>query len=282
MGQEPLPNRSGDERKNLCIMHSVERGEGKPMKKSADRSRLEPQVIQRDRKRVGLLVPATDTTVEVDLYRNLPHSITLHAARMPLAGVTVADEERMLDEGVPRASEEVASLDPDVVVFACTSAGALHGPPGDAELAARISRMVHRPVITVFGSVLETLRIVQAKRLLVFTPYTDELNARLQAALVAGGVPVESIWGMGLLSDVEIGRLDPAVLLTRLQQRVGETHPDCVFMSCTNLRAWEMLATAQQKLGTLVVSSNFLVYRAILRALSLPVPSLERPSWGVA
>jgi maleate isomerase len=201
---------------------------------------------------------------------------------MPLAGVTVADEERMLVEEAPRAAEEVASLDPDVVVFACTSAGALHGPPGDAELAARIGGIVHRPVVTVFGSVLEALRLVQAKRLLVFTPYADELNARMRAALEEGGVPVNSTWGMGLLSDVDIGHVDPADLLTRLRQKVGETHPDCVFMSCTNLRAWEILTTAQQELGTLVVSSNFLVYRAILRALNFPVPDLERPSWGAA
>lgn len=237
---------------------------------------------RRERRRVGLLVPSTDTTVEVDLYRNLPSFLTVHAARMFLAGVTVADEERMLAEELPRAAREVKSLAPDVVAFACTSAGALRGPQGDREIAVSIERVVGRPVVTVFGSALETLRVLAPRRLLVFTPYVQEVNDRMKAALAAGGVPPRAVWGWGLATDLEIGRLAPDSILATLREKVRETRPDCVFLSCTNLRAWEILSAARQELGIPVLSSNFLMYRSLLRALGCPVPDLEKPVWGVS
>ena len=52
--------------------------------------------------RVGLLVPSSNTVMEVDLYRNLPPPITLHPARMYLEETTPQGEERMISEELPR------------------------------------------------------------------------------------------------------------------------------------------------------------------------------------
>lgn len=234
----------------------------------------------RNRLKLGLLVPSTDTTAEVDMYRNLPPSITLHAARMFLAGVTVVDEERMLAEEVPRAAREVASLGPNVAVFACTSAGALHGPQGDAEIRETIARVVGCPAVTVFGSVLDALRSLAPRRLLVFTPYPAELNERMEAALTAGGVPVHAIRGLGITSDTEIGRIEPRTVLNELRRNAAEVKPDCVFASCTNLRAWEILGEARKALGVPILSSNFVTYRTVLETLGYSAPDLGQPQWA--
>ena len=53
-------------------------------------------------KRVGLIVPSTNTVMEPDLYRHLPEGVTVHTSRMLLEGsVTIEAEEKMLDVYLP-------------------------------------------------------------------------------------------------------------------------------------------------------------------------------------
>ncbi len=49
-------------------------------------------------KRVGLLVPSSNTVMEADFYRNLPASVTVHTGRMYMESTTVQGEGLMLDE----------------------------------------------------------------------------------------------------------------------------------------------------------------------------------------
>ena len=77
--------------------------------------------------RVGLVVPSPNTVMEADLYRRLPAGATLHTARMYMVETTPEGESAMLDDHLPGAIRDLASARPDVVVFGCTSAGALRG-----------------------------------------------------------------------------------------------------------------------------------------------------------
>jgi len=76
-------------------------------------------------RRLGLLLPSSGTVQEVDFYRRVPPDVTVHAARMHLPTTSPADEVRMLDAHVLPAAADLATIRPDVVVFSCTSAGAL-------------------------------------------------------------------------------------------------------------------------------------------------------------
>ena len=48
--------------------------------------------------RVGLLIPSSNTMMEVDFTRDLPPGFALHTARMYMEDTTPAGENRMLDE----------------------------------------------------------------------------------------------------------------------------------------------------------------------------------------
>ena len=83
--------------------------------------------MARRTKRLGLLVPSSGTIQEADFYRRVPEEVTVHSARMRLVEATEADEIRMLEEHTIPAARDLATIQPDVVVFSCTSAGALRG-----------------------------------------------------------------------------------------------------------------------------------------------------------
>ena len=94
--------------------------------------------------RVGLIVPSSNTVIEVDFYRRLPPTATLHTARMYLEQTTPEGESAMLDEYLPTAINDLRSARPDVMVFGCTSAGALRGNDYEAQLIARIAQETGR------------------------------------------------------------------------------------------------------------------------------------------
>lgn len=70
-------------------------------------------------RRVGLMIPSSNTMMEADFTRGLPDGMTLHTARMYMRDTTRQGEERMLDEFALPAARDLGTVSPDVVVFGC-------------------------------------------------------------------------------------------------------------------------------------------------------------------
>lgn len=206
-------------------------------------------------RRVGLLVPSSNTVMEPDVARGLPDGVTLHTGRMLLDDVTAHGERRMLDEAAVPAAEALGTADPDLVVFGCTSAGALRGLDADAEMTARIADATGAPTISVIQAVRDRLRALGVRRLAVATPYTDELTDRVTAAL-DDMVEVVAVAHLGLTDNRRIGDTLPDAIVAFVRDELGAAGADAVFVSCTNFRAVEALDGLRGALGVPVTSSN--------------------------
>jgi maleate isomerase len=222
-----------------------------------------------ERRRLGLLVPSSDIAMEDDLWRRLPPGVTLHVSRMHLESTTVAGEEKMLDEELAPAARRVAAVRPELAVFGCTSAAALRGLDGDAAIAALVEETVGAPCVTVIQAAFHEIQHIQPRRLLLATPYLDELNERMERTFRAAGLPLTGVVGLGLDDDLDIGAVPPQRIhefVLRATQNASPA-PDCVFVSCTTFRAFEAAEGLEQELGIPVVTSNRSVFQAIMRHL---------------
>ncbi len=217
--------------------------------------------------RIGLLVPSSNTVAEADFYRRLPAHTTLHTARMYLDEVTPEDEAVMLDEHLPGALRDLASTRPDVVVFACTSAGTLRGNAYEEALVRRIGERTGARAISVAAAVRRAIAGRGARRIGVVTPYVQALNDTILASLEEEGFEVAAIHGMGITANAEIGAVEPA----RIAEFAGEKFPsagvELVFVSCTNFRAFEAREQIEQDLDLPVVTSNHAALEAVLELL---------------
>lgn len=220
-------------------------------------------------KRVGLIVPSSNTVMEVDFYRNLPHKTTLHTARMYLHDTTVQGEEEMLDVHFPKALHDLATVKPDVVVFGCTSAGALRGNAYDAALCQTIERVAGCESISVIRSVRRQLKDGGLDRVLVLTPYIEVLNERIRASLEDQGTEVEAIYGLGIDHNHSIGMVAPEEILTYALQKARRHTKgfDGVFLSCTNFQAMAVRRELEERIGKPVVTSNQAAFDATCLAL---------------
>ena len=220
----------------------------------------------REHLRIGLLVPSTNSVMEPDFYRHLPPSVSLHTARMHLEETTVAGEERMLDKFIFLAATDLSTVHPHVVVFGCTSAGSLRGREYDQKMCAKISKITNSPVVSVIESVNEELAAIEAKSVLVLTPYVDELNQRIKRSIEETGRKVIGIFGLGITDGFALAQVDVDKIVQFAKEKVQGLNPDCLFVSCTDFRAMEALPQLKAVFGPRVVTSNQV---ALKKSLSL-------------
>lgn len=214
-------------------------------------------------RRIGLLVPHTDTTLEWDLQRRFGGRASIHTERIYLDSVTIEAEIRMVEHETPRAIEYLRAIEPSVIVFGCTSAGALYGVEGEATFTRGLGESLGCPAVSAFGSVLAHLRRLDVKRLALFTPYTAGVHAKVASSIREAGV--EIIWEdwAGLVRDEDIGNLDPAAIAERLGNATLPAGCDVLFASCTNLRVDEVATSVASSLGLPVFGSNTAIIAAL-------------------
>ena len=166
------------------------------------------------RKRIGLMVPSTNTTCEADFQMAVPRGITVHGQRLWLTNEGTGDEvfNRMNAE-IEAGARYLATAKVDVIVYGCTTGSFFKGPGWDREMCAVIQRAAGVPAVATSPSVVEALRAFGARRISVATPYPDWNNRKLRAYLEAHGFEVLNVDGepraaasRGLTTDIWIIR----------------------------------------------------------------------------
>jgi maleate isomerase len=220
-------------------------------------------------KRLGILLPSSATVQEVDFYRRVPTGVSVHSARMRLTRATVDDEVRMLDAHTMPAAEDLATIRPDVVVFSCTSAGALRGRSYDASLCADIGRVTGAPVVSTLTAVGDALRGAGARSVALVTPYPEPITALVRTSLEAEGFHVTTAAGLGLADSLDIAAVEPADIQRFAVEIFRQAPADAVCLACCTFRAYDAREAIQRELGVPVVTSNQAALTAALRHLRL-------------
>ncbi len=220
------------------------------------------------RVRTGLLVPSSNTVMEVDLYRTLPPNITVHAARMYLEETTREAEMEMIEKFAPRAAELLSTAKPHFIIFGCTSAGSLGGPEYDKEICSRLSKITGVPTVGVYSSVREALLRSKAKSVAVITPYIEDINISIREGLERDGLHVAAIHGMGIDVNFDLATPTPDEIVDFSLDKLKGIKADMLFISCTNFRAMEAIPSLKKKMGIPVITSNTATIDAVLDRVS--------------
>ncbi len=181
--------------------------------------------------------------------------------------VTRAAEERMLEEELPRSIALIKTTEPDVVVFGCTSAGALDGIEHDRGIAHSIEQATGCGAVTVVESVLGQLRSVGGRHVAVFTPYESDLTNSVAECVTADGYELAKVAGMGIRDNCEIGRVSPGEIVEFVDAQMTGVEADCIFLSCTNWQALDAIESARVRFGVPVITSNQATVEAVRRVV---------------
>ncbi len=222
------------------------------------------------RGRIGVIIPSSNTTMECELWKMAPDGVSVHAARMKLVEVTPEALREMASEAL-EAAVKLATAGVDVIIYGCTTGSLLEGPEWENRLTEQLERETGIKVVTTARAVVDALRALKARRIVVATPYIDELNARERKFLEEHGFEVLRIEGLGIKPNLEIGRQPPEIAYM-LARRIFAPEADAVFISCTNFRSLEVIEVLEENLGRPVISSNTASMWAALRAIGVREP----------
>ena len=235
--------------------------------------------------RIALIVPSSNTTMEADFVPRIPHDrASFHVARMYTGEpATKATEEHMITVGLPRALEDIATAEVDLVMFGCTSAGTIHGAGTERELEELIQKTTKAKSVTVTRALNTALREHNAKRIIVFSPYGPELNKSVTDFMGSAGFDVIYTTGMAVMQNQWIAAVEPEEIVKFAMDALHEADlliddgdgtyrlkdGDAIVFSCTNLRAWECLEIMQSKIKTFFTSSNKALFDLAMRTAGL-------------
>lgn len=219
---------------------------------------------------IGLIVLQTDETLEPELRSvfDLP-GVALYHARIPMSDTVGPDSLARMAQDLPAAAALLPGHGPLAAIgYGCTSGATVIGPERiDAMLRAAHPRAGTTDPIR---AVLAAVRRLGVRRLGFVTPYAAAVSAAMRALLEREGVAVAAFGSFEQPSDAAVARIAEASVLAAIEQ-VGTADSDAVFVSCTNLRSFGVIAAAEAAIGKPVITSNQALAWHLLSLAGLPV-----------
>jgi maleate isomerase len=227
------------------------------------------------RARIGVLVPAGNPTIEPELYRMAPSSVTIHFARLDtLAGDPGAADgmkERTLGylESLPTATRSLATLKPDVVALAHTAVSYLTRFDREPALLERLVALAGTRAFTAARAILDALAHLGTRRIALATPYPETISAAGRAYWQAAGLEVVALHRLDGVSNIYEETEARAYALGR---EADVANAEAVLISGTGLPTAGIIEQLERDLGKPVVTSQAATLWAALRAIGLREP----------
>jgi maleate cis-trans isomerase len=226
-------------------------------------------------RRIGLLLPSSNTTQEREYWRILPRAVTLHVARLPLRRVE-ADSTVRIVEDIETESRKLADADVDAIVLAATAPSSRRGIGYDQELISRITAASDKPATTAATAQIQAMAALGLRTLVIAAPWSEEVN-RITAAFVEGsGFRVLDHRALGHVSNLDIGRLAPETAFD-LGRTVDRPEADAVMLACGNWLTLDIVDRLEATLRKPVLTTNQVSLWAVLRLAGYDKP-IE--GWG--
>lgn len=214
---------------------------------------------------IGVIIPY-DFALDRELWRWVPAQVSLHLTRTPYQDIPVSVAQAMAvgdRETVARCTRDLLVVEPAAVAYGCTSGSFIGGLVGEAALVAAMVEAGARTAVTTSGAVIAAAHALGIKTVAVVTPYDEAVGTRLRAYLSEAGLEITANNNMGLTGRIWTV---PYEVTADLVRRTAQSGGDAVFLSCTNLPTYDLIASLEQELGVPVLTANQVTMWAVLAA----------------
>lgn len=216
-----------------------------------------------NRAKIGFILMSTDLAAEADFYDMAPAGVAVHITRLKTEDYTTKETlARHIDTMAEAASRIQPDVRPQVVSYHCTSGSIVIG---EERVFEEIRKGAPWAVpMTMVTGVVDALREVGAQKIVVGTPYLDEINEAEAEFLVSKGFDVLDIQGLNLTTGIEFGQVTPAFWKS-FAIEINQSDADAVFLSCGGIRALEVAEEVERIIGKPVITSNQAQFWSCLR-----------------
>jgi len=203
---------------------------------------------------LGFILMSTDLACEADIIAMAPEGVGIHFTRLKTEDYTTNQTlARHIDHMAEAASRIQPDMKPSVICYCCTSGSIVCGEE-NVFREIRKGAPYAQPMCIVTG-VTDALHEIGAERIVVGTPYLDEINAVEAEHLLAEGFEVLDIQGLCLDTGIAFGRVEPA-FWKEFALEIDQPEADAIFLSCSGIRSLAVVDEIEQAAGKPVITSN--------------------------
>ena len=230
--------------------------------------------------RLGLIIPSSNRLTEPQLRHFAPDELGIHVTRLQMTGKWNRPLSALTSD-IERASGALADAKVDIVVFHCTGHAMEAGPAADVRTRELIKRATGMEAMSTASAIEEAIAALNLKRVILMTPYEQNVNDHEIDYLRQIGVSVVHDVALALPgSDDYLAQ--PPERWVDLAVENARADADGYFLSCTNTTQIEAIAPIELRLGKPVINSNQAVLWAAMKRLRpklgdvRPAPGLGR------
>lgn len=208
------------------------------------------------RMHLGVIFPTpTPARVIREIYEVLPDGVDVTIATLSVRALT-REELSKIFEGAERAAEQLARYDVDMVYQSGVPPLAIRGPGCDRELVAKMEKASGLPACTDFTGVMEAFRALSLKRLVMATPFEDDMNGLIRDFLKPEGFEIVHMKGLQIVRNADIRKLPIPVEYTHARQAFRESpqEPDGIYIPCGGWGSVHNIQRLEHDLGKPVVT----------------------------
>jgi maleate isomerase len=206
------------------------------------------------RAKIGLVQLATEQTIESEMLRHAPAGVGMHFTRSPNPDeITSANLAAMIDDLSDAAAVLAPNAGLDVICYACTSGSVVMGEDNVCrELNVGAPDAI---ATTLVSGVFAGLEALDARRVVVATPYLDEVNRIEADYMTERGWDVLDIQGLNITNDSDMVRVSPQYIRD-FAVSVDRPDAEAIFVSCGALRTMEVIDEIEDLTGKPCIASN--------------------------
>ena len=208
------------------------------------------------RARIGHVAPSRGDTLVYEFYKMFPEGFMILNTTGTVRQLVDGDFEKQL-ERIEEAVQDLVENQCDSIIFSGSPLFTRLPFGSDRQLGQKLSDKFGVPVAAGLTAEMEALKAMNCKKLVVGTPYPEELNDRLKRHLEASGLEVLQIAGYGVRKNADLTDLPVHAsykIAKRLYAKAGDA--DGVFIACPRWPTLPDVELLEQEIKKPVVTSS--------------------------
>jgi len=226
------------------------------------------------RGRIGIIVPSSDRTTEMDFHELKPEGVAVYVSRVLLPEANDPKKKmealQQMDAQIPYAAKLLAAVEPDIIAFCCTTGSFLEGVGTDKRIINMIESKTGVEAITTSTALIEALRYLGISKIDLLTPYNVEIGA-IAREFLQETIPNLEIVGfkdLGIIGGLDKCKVSPYRIYLEAKELVTPTS-EALLISCTALQTLPIINVLERDIGKPVITSNNATMWLALRKLGI-------------
>jgi maleate isomerase len=229
---------------------------------------INPRISKSSNPKIGVIALSTDFTIEQD-FRRLCHNqnVDIYVNRIPFENpLNKENYLKMAEHLADIASNILPGEHIDSIAYGCTSGTVAIG---EKKIVNEINKSKKGTYVsTPLKAALKAFTNLKFGKIAVLTPYPEKVNKTIYDYLIKNNIEITSFNSFNLEYDNDIANVDPKCLIETID-KIDHKDADAVFISCTALRAVEVLDKIEKIISKYVISSNQAIIWDCLRSVNI-------------